>query len=125
MGKFIFCLIAIVVADPVVAQDWNLRKADVLLDKTGAEVMISGRTLTIQNKGEVRYSVGGSYSYTFLDDENTVFGIFSVDPDGRVCVDYRDGNRRCDFYVVNDSVLFMLTEQGGRFPVKVHLGLKP
>jgi len=125
MGKLISCLILACAASPVVAQDWNLRKADVLLDRAGAEALTAGNTLTFSDDGEARYSVGGSYSYTFEDDSDTIFGLFSVEPDGRVCVDFRDGHGRCDFYVVNDSLLLMLTERGGRLPVRVHLGLKP
>ncbi len=125
MGKFISCLILICAASPVLAQDWNLRKADILLDRAGAEALTAGNTLTFIGDGEARYSVGGSYSYTFEDDSDTVFGLFRIEPDGRICVDFRDGYRRCDFYVVNDSVLLMLTEKGGRFPVRVHLGLRP
>ena len=125
MGRLISCLVLACAASPVAAQDWNLRKADVLLDRAGAEALTTGATLTFIGDGEARYSVGGSYSYTFADDSDTVFGIFRIESDGRVCVDFRDGYRRCDFYVVNDSVLLMLTEKGGRFPVEVHLGLRP
>jgi len=125
MRMLFSCLVLFAAVSPVLAQDWNLRKADVLLDRAGAEALTAGNTLTFIGDGEARYSVGGSYSYTFEDDSDTIFGIFRVEPDGRVCVDFRDRLRRCDFYVVNDSVLLMLTEKGGRFPVRVHLDLKP
>jgi len=125
MGKFFAYLALVGIACPVLAQDWNLRNADVLLDRAGAEALTAGNTLTFAGDGEARYSVGGSYSYTFEDDSDTIFGMFRVESDGRVCVDFRDGQRRCDFYVVNDSLLLMLTERGGRFPVRVHVGLRP
>jgi len=125
MMKFLACLSLTLVANPVLAQDWHLSDADIPLGPIGAQALTAGRTLTFPDKGESRFSVGGAYSYTYADRGATRFGMFRIESDGSVCIEFRNGFSRCDLFVRNGGILWMLTEQGERFPIKVHLGLRP
>jgi len=125
MMRLYACLALIAFATPVLAQDWNLEDADIPLGLFGARALTAGRTLTFPDAGESRFSVGGAYSHTYANDGGTAFGIFRVESDGRVCIEFSSGISRCDLYVRNGGLLIMLTEQGERFPIRVHLTLRP
>lgn len=107
------------------AQDWNLHEMDIPLDMTQLWDLTAESTLTFPDDGESRFSIGGSYAYTFPDEGRTEFGQFSLEQDGRVCIDFKNGGSRCDLFVMNNKLLIMISEQGDRFPVRVKFGLKP
>ena len=118
-------LVLMTIAHSVLAQEWNLRDADIPLDQNSAQALTAGSTLIFQDDGQSMFSVGGAYSYTYADNGDTEFGIFRVERDGRVCVDFRNGIERCNIYVRSGGLLLMLTETGGRFPIRVQLSLRP
>jgi len=125
MVRVFACLFLIAIALPVLAQEWSLRRPDILLDQHSAQALTAGSMLIFQDDGRSKFSVGGAYSYTYAEDGSTEFGIFRVEHDGRVCIDLRNGTERCNIFVRNDGLLVMLTEQGGRFPIRVHMTLRP
>ncbi len=51
------------------------------------------------------------------------FGLFTLRPDGRLCIDYGDGTRRCDLYLREGQMRMLLTGGQGRFPFRFELGL--
>lgn len=121
----LICLFLFTLSCSALAQDWNLRSVDSPLGQEQARALTAGSTLTFYDDGQSRFSVGGAYSYTFADSNSTAFGIFRIEDDGRVCIDFRNGRNRCDLFVRNGGLLVMLTEKGERFPIRVHLTLKP
>ena len=107
------------------AAEWNLRDSDIPLTEPQVSALTSGQTLTFYDNGQSKFSVGGAYSYTYANDGGTAFGRFTVKPDGRVCIDFTNGRQRCDLYVKSGGLLMMITERGDRFPIRLHLGVKP
>jgi hypothetical protein len=107
-------------APPVIAQDWGLRDTDERFDAAGIEAEVSGRTLTFYDDGRSKFSAGGAYSYTYsiVNGGGSQFGTWSAEPDGIICISYRNGFSRCDMYVRASGRLVVLTEDGGRFPVR-------
>lgn len=105
---------------PLIAQDWALRASDERFDATGIEAEVTGRTLTFYDDGQSKFSAGGAYSYTYsmANGGGSQFGTWSASPDGIICISYRNGFSRCDMYVLADGRLVVLTEEGGRFPVR-------
>ncbi|WP_245626823.1 hypothetical protein [Aestuariivita boseongensis] len=112
-------------ASAVMAQDWNLRDSDMVLDDAGLAQIADGGSLTYYDDGVSQFSAGGAYSYTYANNGGTAFGRFRIEGDGRICIDYRNGFSRCDMYVRNDGRLVLLTEKGERFPVKIELSVRP
>lgn len=51
------------------------------------------------------------------------FGLFTLRPDGRLCIDYDDGTSRCDFYLREGRMHLLLTRGQGRFPFRFELGV--
>ena len=125
MRTSLICLFMFSLASSALAQDWNLRSVDAPLGHDQARALTAGTALTFYDDGQSRFSVGGAYSYTYANSGSTAFGVFRVEDDGRVCIDFRNGHNRCDLFVRNGGVLVMLTEKGERFPIRIHLSLKP
>jgi len=119
-----FCVLMIT-AGSVTAEEWNLRDTDIPLTEPQVSALTAGRTLTFFDDGQSKYSVGGAYSYTYADDGGMAFGRFTIKKDGRVCIDFTNGRRRCDLYVKSGGLLIMITERGDRFPVRLHLEVRP
>jgi len=107
------------------AEEWNLRSTDIPLTAPQVFDLTAGNTLTFYDDGQSKFSVGGAYSYTYANDGGTAFGRFTVKDDGRVCIDFTNGRERCDLYVKSGGLLMMITERGDRFPIRVHLDVRP
>ena len=105
---------------PASAQDWGLRDTDERFDAEGLDAAVTGRTLTFFDDGQSKFSAGGAYSYTYsiVNGGGSQFGTWSAEPGGIICIAYRNGFSRCDMYVRADGRLVVLTEDGGRFPVR-------
>jgi hypothetical protein len=125
MMMYFLTLILSLSAMPVLAQNWDLRGADIPLSQADALALTSNRTLALPDNSLSRFSAGSSFSYTYPDKGGTDFGLFSVERDGRVCIDFDNGRSRCDLFVRNGNLLIMLTEKGERFPIRLQLTLKP
>lgn len=125
MPRFPFHLVLIAVAGSAMAQSWNLHEMDIPLDMTQLWELTDDSTLIFPDDGESRFSPDGSYLHIFPDHRRAEFGRFSLERGGRICVDLENGRNRCDLFVYNDKLLIMISERGGRFPVRVKFGLKP
>lgn len=108
-----------VLATPAHAIDWVLRSGDQPLDDAALSAL-AGQTLTFYDDGQSKYSAGGAYSYTYsaVNGGGTAFGTYAIEPDGSVCVQFRNGFARCDLYVRNGDRLILITETGDRYPVR-------
>lgn len=115
MIRLLICMMLI--ATPVVAQNWNTRETDQLLSKTDLEARLVGQTITFYDDGQSRYYDDGRYTYTY-DGGGTAHGYFELRPDGVVCVEYVHGFERCDRFVMTGENLILLTEAGDRFPIR-------
>jgi len=80
------------------------------------ETDIVGHTLVFYDGGQARFSAGGSYSSTYKGSASA-FGTYRLAADSTICIDYRNGFKRCDRYVRNSTTLVLLAEDGERFPV--------
>ncbi len=99
------------------ADDLTLLEGDVALSHAEVSQMTQRPFVEFYEGGRSRYSVGGSYSYTYANG-GTSFGRFNVEQDGRICISYRNGRRRCDRFVHSHGKLVMLTQDGQRFPIR-------
>lgn len=99
------------------AQDWAIFDGDRVLDAAEVKALTAGQTLEFFDAGQSKYSHGGAYSYTYASGLSA-FGQYRVEPDGTVCVTYRNGAGRCDRYVRSGERIVLLTERGERFPVR-------
>ena len=102
------------------AQDWNLRGGDAAYDAESLAAAVTGRELVFYDDGRSKFSAGGSYSYTYspANGGGTQFGTWEAREGGMICIAYRNGLARCDKYVEAGGRLVVLTEDGGRFPVR-------
>jgi hypothetical protein len=107
------------------ADDWSLRTGEIPLSYEDLQQLTAGQTLTFYDNGQSRFSVGGSYSYTYPDNGGSAFGLFELRKNGTVCISFRNGASRCDLYVRRRELLMLITEQGDRFPIRVEVGLQP
>jgi len=102
-----------------------LREGDTLLSVADLQRLTAGNTLTFYDQGQSRFSPGGSYSYSYPDSGGTAFGIFRIEGGGKICIDFRNGRSRCDLYVQSGAILYVVTQQGDRFPFRTEFSLKP
>jgi len=51
------------------------------------------------------------------------FGVFSLRPDGKICVDVSGGDQRCDVYLRDGKMRMLLSDGQGRLPFRFELGL--
>lgn len=115
--KAILTLVICLAAVPLHAAEWAVRKSDQSLTREEVDRLTAGQTIIFYDGGRSKYSVGGSYSYTYASGESA-YGQYSIAEDGTVCVAYRNGFGRCDRYVRNGDRVILLTETGLRFPVR-------
>ena len=115
--RFLLPFFWVILAAPVVAQDWALRDSDRVLSLAEVELLTSGQTLVFYDDGRSKYSQGGAYSYTYASGE-AAFGSYVIAEDGTVCIEYRNGFGRCDRYVEASGRIVLLTENGLRFPIR-------
>lgn len=113
-----YVLICFVLATPALADNWSVRATDTVLDQGAVAAMIEGNTLTFFDDGQSKFSTGGAYSYTYANGGGTAFGSYDIQPDGTVCIAFRNGFARCDRYVESGGRFVMLTEKGERFPIR-------
>lgn len=105
---------------PVWAEGWALRAGDDALTEADARALTANRTLTFYDDGQARYLADGRYAWIYSEANGggTATGHFTVRDDGAVCVALDNGRSRCDLYVRSAGRLVLITETGGRFPVR-------
>ena len=118
MNQFLAFLLLL--ATPASAQNYETRSTDTLLNAAAVSAIILGRDLEFFDGGVSRYSPGGSYSWTYAENNGggNWFGTHQISADGTVCIDFRTLRSRCDMFVEAGDRLILLTEDGQRFPVR-------
>ncbi|MFY9209972.1 MAG: hypothetical protein WAO69_02490 [Aestuariivita sp.] len=111
-------------AAPAVAQDWTLPEGQEVLSYEQARGLTSGRTLSFPGLGQSTYFTDGRYVFKGEDRSILQFGMFEVRRDGKVCVNLYSDGTRCDVFLKNHGLLFMLTEKGDRFPVQLEIEVR-
>lgn len=108
----------------VKAEEWFESRWEKTLNYAETRELVSGHTLTIPGFGQSTYHENGAYTFAYEDQQTTQFGFFEVRNDGIVCVDFQNQSERCDVYVKDQGLLFLITEEGKRFPVSLSLEIK-
>jgi hypothetical protein len=108
-----FCFLPSVLA----ASGFEMLENDVALTPAEMAALTDNRVVEFYEGGQSRYSVGGSYSYTYQGG-GTAFGRFRVQDGGVICIEFNNGRSRCDQFVYSHGRLVMITESGDRFPVR-------
>ena len=110
-------LIALLFASPAFAQD-GVRTTDQVLTASEMTELLSGQMLEFFDGSKSRYGANGTYSYTYTDDGPAWTGAFEVFDNSEVCVDFDNGSRRCDQFVLANDRTVLVTTDGLRFPVR-------
>ncbi len=98
------------------AQNWNLRPWDGEMNREEVVEWVVGEDILFMDGGVARYGTDGRYAYVY-GGGRTFEGDYDIKDDGSICVEFDDGNARCDRYVLHGERLVMLSENGRRFPV--------
>lgn len=77
---------------------------------------IVGGEVLFMDGGVASYGADGRYAYTYQGGREFV-GNYTIEDDGSICVEFDEGQTRCDLYVLHGERLVMLSENGRRFPV--------
>ncbi|MGC1495811.1 MAG: hypothetical protein WA790_08380 [Sulfitobacter sp.] len=101
----------------IFAGDYAVLAGDTVLTRDEVTHLTAGQTMTFYEGGQSRYSVGGAYSYSY-ESGATAFGHFEIGATGDVCVTFVNARTRCDRFVRSHGRLVLLTEDGGRYPVR-------
>ena len=112
-----FILALILLPTCVFADKFDVLEGDIILTREEVIELTAGHVLTFYEGGQSRYSVGGAYSYSYKSGA-TAFGNFEVGAEGDVCIAFANGRTRCDRFVRSHGRFVLLTESGGRFPVR-------
>ena len=102
---------------PALAAAWTTREGDQPLSKEALRDTLVGQVLVFYDDGRSRFYDDGRYSYTY-DGGGTAYGHYALGGDGTACIGFTNGFSRCDLYVRNAGRLFLITEDGDRFPVR-------
>ena len=113
--RFVFALMCL--PSTLWATEFPLLEGDAPLSHAEVIEMTGRPVIEFYEGGQSRYSVGGSYSYSYAGG-GTAFGRFTVAQDGTVCIIYRNGRDRCDRFVHSHGRLVMLTAGGQRFAIR-------
>lgn len=115
--RVLIFLLSLSLASAVAAEEWALRSGDRELSRAEIVALTTNSTLVFFDDGQSQYARDGAYSYTYASGESA-FGRYEVEPDGTVCVYYRNGFSRCDRYVEAGARIVLLDQRGQRFPLK-------
>jgi len=113
----VFVLLSLLLcAAPLPAQDWDW-------DAGNLDGFFLGPKTRFHDPDRVRFAPDGSVQRSLAVDGPTDFGLFTLLPDGRLCLDYSDGSSRCGVYVRDGKMRMLVTEGGKRLPFRFELGL--
>lgn len=97
--------------------DWAMRGGDTVFDAAALMARLDGQEVAFYDGGRSVYGPGDAYAYVYSDGR-PVPGTYALRADGAVCVEFENGWSRCDLYVSNKGRMYLITEEGDRFPVK-------
>lgn len=115
--RTILLLAALGATAPAVAQDWNLRAGDERFTKSALAEFLARNEVRFYDGGRSEYGPGDAYAYVY-EGGGRAEGRYRIEEGGAVCVAFRNGRSRCDFYVRNGGRVLLIDEEGARFPLK-------
>jgi hypothetical protein len=115
--KMTSAVLAIGLALPVIAQEWQDRAGDQLFDPADLSERLIGKTLEFYDGGQSHYREDGTYMWSYAGGGDW-HGKWRVTAGSVVCVDFITEVTRCDRVVENGGRLVVLTAEGQRFPVR-------
>ncbi len=108
------CLLML--APPSLAADWNIRPWDGRMSETDVRERLIGQDVLFMDGATATYGTDGRYEYKYPGGRSFV-GDYRIETDGAVCIDFDEGQKRCDLYVLHGDRLVLIAETGRRFPV--------
>jgi len=114
--RFVFTALFCTIPTLAFAADWNIRPWDESMSRKQVISRVVGVDILFMDGGIASYGEDGRYAYIY-ESGRTFEGDYRVEQDGTVCVDFDDGPKRCDLYVLHGERLVMIAETGRRFPV--------
>jgi len=78
---------------------------------------VTGQTLEFYDGGQSVYGEDDTYSYIYADG-GAAPGTYEVRADGAVCTAFRHGFQRCDILVERAGRVYLINEEGARFPLR-------
>lgn len=115
--RYLPILFLFITSGSAMAQNWNIRPWDGEMDREDVVAWVVGSDILFMDGGVARYGADGRYAYVYAGGR-TFEGDYIIEADGSICVNFDDGNARCDRYVLHGKRLVMLSENGRRFPVE-------
>jgi len=85
--------------------------------------LTSGQSLTNPALGQSTHFKDGTHAFKYEEHSQTVLGVFELNPDGKVCVDFRSNTNRCGIFLKDRGLFFLITKEGDRFPVHFELNV--
>ena len=102
------------------AQDWNQEYWGTLLGYDEVIDLTASGSLTVPGLGHSIYASDGTYIFADEKKSTRRFGVFEVRKDGSLCVEfYPDRRGQCTVFLRRNELVFLLTEEGERFPVSL------
>ncbi|MCB2136349.1 MAG: hypothetical protein KDE08_10460 [Rhodobacteraceae bacterium] len=107
----------ICLAGPSMAADWAIRSGEVPFTPDGLRDFIAANEVRFYDGGRSVYGPGTAYAYVYSNDDRAE-GVYRIEADGSVCVDFINGFSRCDLYVRSGDRVILLDEKGDRYPLR-------
>ena len=100
------------------AFDWNIKNGDQRVTGKQVKSMVFGKIVKFKDGSKEHYKANGTY--VFQDNSKTYPPVdYKFFKDGKRCMYFDGGGRRCDMYVMNNGKLVLINAQGKRYPTTV------
>lgn len=116
MNRFLLSLSLLLCPAALPAQGWDWPASDF-------DGLYPGYELRFTQPEMPRLAPDGSVQRHVETRLSRDFGLFTLTPDGRLCLDYGDGANRCDVYLRDGQMRMLVTEGRGRLPFRFELGV--
>ncbi|MDF1716869.1 MAG: hypothetical protein P1U75_09395 [Antarcticimicrobium sp.] len=116
MKKILLSLSLLLCPAALPAQGWDWPASDF-------DGIYTGEQLRFTAPHAPRLASDGSVRRHLPARTSQDFGLFTLRPDGRLCIDYGDGTSNCDLYLREGQMRMLVTEGRGRLPFRFELGL--
>lgn len=83
------------------------------------KTLISGKNIKFSDgSGVATYKADGKYEFFNMNIGATRRGKWIINGD-RVCVDFDDGQKRCDQYIKESGSMYLKNSRGGKVPFQI------
>lgn len=96
----------------------GVRDSDTRLAPAALSTLLSGHIVRFHDGGFATFGADGQYAYAYDTGDQIWRGVYEVQEDSRVCVDFENGFSRCDTYIKDGERLILITDKGDRYPAK-------